>query len=782
MRPATRRRVLGLFVVSLLALAVAVILWLPPPGQGRASDPVPLSYVGRESCAGCHPSQVKRWRGSDHALAMQEASERTVLGDFRDRSFAYAGVTSRFYLKDGRFFVRTDGPDGRLADYEIRRTFGVSPLQQYLVELAGGRYQALSIAWDSRPRARGGQRWFHLHPRERAGHRSVLHWTKLSRNWNSQCAECHSTDLHKNYRPGENRFLTAFSEIDVSCEACHGPASRHVAWAALAKARGRAPSGDPGLVVRFEQRRSRRFEMDEERGIARPTAAPPSLRVEVETCARCHARRRLLSERYQPGRLLAQTHQPALLEEGLYYADGQMRDEVYSWGSFLQSRMYAAGVTCSDCHDPHDLKLRAPSDQVCATCHMPQRFATRRHHFHAARSQGASCIACHMRTETYMVVDPRHDHSFRVPRPDLTVALGSAAAPNACNDCHRDRSAHWAAAAVRRFYPAGRQTTPHYASALEAGRHLRSGAGPALVALLRDRSQPGIVRGTAASLLGPFLSPSALRALASAVKDEDPLVRLGVASMLEALAPAERLKLALPLVWDEVRAVRVEAVPAFAGVDDSQLESEARAAFDRALDEFFVAQRANAERPEAHVALGRVEAKRGRLEEARRAYQTALRIGPWFVPAYVNLADLLRQQGHDAEAESLLRRALLVAPADAEVLYSLGLLHLRQKRREEGIAELGRAAAQAPRNPAYAVAYAEGLRSIGRTSEALPALRRAAARMPAAREVLTTLVTMSREAGHLREARAWGRRLAAEAPDDPAVGRLLASMGPKGTE
>jgi tetratricopeptide (TPR) repeat protein len=782
MRPATRRRVLGVCVISLLVLAVAVILWLPPPGQGRASDPVPLSYVGRESCAGCHPSEVKRWQGSDHALAMREASERTVLGDFRDRSFVYAGVTTRFYRKDGRFFVRTDGPSGRLGDYEIRRTFGVFPLQQYLVELAGGRYQALSIAWDSRPRARGGQRWFHLYPRERVRHRDVLHWTKLARNWNSQCAECHSTDLRKNYRPAEDRFETAFAEIDVSCEACHGPASRHVAWAALAKGRGRAPSGDPGLVVRFEERQSRRFEMDEERGIARPTAPPPSLRAEVETCARCHARRGLLTERYQPGRLLAQTHRPALLEQGLYYADGQMRDEVYNWGSFLQSRMYAAGVTCSDCHDPHDLKLRAPGDQVCSTCHLPQRFATRRHHFHGAGSSGASCIACHMRTETYMVVDPRHDHSFRVPRPDLTVALGSKAAPNACNDCHRDRSPQWAAAAVRRFHPSGRQTTPHYASALEAGRSFRPGAGPALVALLLDRSQPGIVRGTAASLLGPFLSPSALRAVAAAVKDEDPLVRLGVASMLEALAPAERVELALPHVWDEVRAVRVEAVPAFADVPDAELESEARAAFDRALDEFFVAQRANAERPEAHVNLGLVEAKRGRLEEARRAYETALRIGPWFVPAYVNLADLLRQQGHDAEGESLLRRALLMGPGDADVLYSLGLLHVRQKRREEGVRELGRAEAAAPRNPAYAVAYAVGLRSIGRTSEALSALRRAAARMPAAREVLISLVTMSKEAGQLREARAWGRRLAVEAPDDPAVERLLASVGPKGTE
>jgi Flp pilus assembly protein TadD len=780
MRPAARRRMLGVAAVATLALATAVILWLPPPGQGTASGPAPLAYVGGESCAECHAAEAKRWHGSDHDLAMQEADDQTVLGDFGDRRFTYGGVTSTFYRKGRQFFVRTDGPSGRLADYEITRVFGVHPLQQYLVELPGGRFQALGIAWDSRPRQRGGQRWFHLYPGQGVNHRSVLHWTKLSQNWNTQCAECHSTNLRKNYDPVQDRFSTSFSEQDVSCEACHGPGSRHVAWARAASLRGRRPEGDPGLVVRFHERRGRTWEMDEARGIARPSAPPAKLRTEVETCARCHARRALLTEDYQPGRLLAQTHLPALLADGLYYADGQMRDEVYNYGSFLQSRMYAAGVTCSDCHDPHSLELRAAPDAVCAECHMPERFAVRKHHAHREGSKGASCVACHMRTETYMVVDPRHDHSFRVPRPDLTVALGAAAAPNACNDCHRDRSAAWAAAAVGRFYPGGRQPTLHSARAIQAGRSLGRGAGPALVALLADRAQPGIVRGTAASLLAPFLDPSALRAVAAAVEDEDPLVRLGVASMLGALAPADRVRIGLPLLWDQVRAVRVAAVPAFADVEDAQLESESRAAFDRALDEYFQAQRANAERPESHVKLGLIDVKRGRLDEARRAYDAALRLGPWFVPAYVNLADLLREEGRDAEGEPVLRRALAIDPANPEVLHALGLLHVRQKRTEQGVRELGRAAAAAPQDPRFSHAYAVGLYSMGRTAEALAVLRRASARAPGARDILTALVTINAERGALREARTWATRLLAEAPDDPNAARLAAALARPG--
>ncbi len=776
MKPAARRRVLLLVALALVAAAGAVILWLPPPMQGTTGPP-PLTYVGARSCAECHAEEAKRWRGSHHDLAMQEASDRTILGDFDDARFVYEGVTTRFFRRGGKPFVRTDGPDGRLADFQVAYVFGVAPLQQYLVALPGGRFQALSTAWDSRPRREGGQRWFHLYPGERVDARDVLHWTQPSQNWNTQCAECHSTNVRKGYRFAEGRFQTTFAEIDVACEACHGPGSRHVEWATRARAWGMTPRGEPGLIVRFSERRSRKWEMDRERGIARPTKFLET-RFEVETCARCHARRGLLTEEYRPGRLLAETHRPALLDEGLYYADGQMRDEVYNWGSFLQSRMYAKGVTCSDCHDAHDLKVKVSRDDVCSSCHQPERFAIRAHHFHREKGKGASCVACHMRTETYMVVDPRHDHSFRVPRPDLTVALGAANAPNACNDCHRNRSARWAAQAVRRWYPGGRQDEPHWATALHAGRTFQPAAEGALLRVIRDPKTPGIVRGTAVSLLPPYLGPDSLPALQEAASDRDPLVRLGVATTLEALPPKERVRIGVHLLWDPVRAVRVEAVPAFADVPDAELATEARAAFDRSLDDFVLAQRSNAERPESHVNLGIVNVKRGRLEEARRDYDAALRLGPWFVPAYVNLADLLRLGGRDDEGEKVLRDALRVDPASATVHHALGLLLVRRKRPGEALAALGRAVELDPGSPEFAYGYAIGLHSAGRAEEALAVLRTAQARSPGARGLLVALVTIQRERGALREARTWARKLVEAAPGDPSARALAASLEP----
>jgi Tfp pilus assembly protein PilF len=775
MTHAARRRALYLLAAVLVALALGIVLMLPPPGQGTAMGPPPLDYVGVSTCETCHAAETRRWRGSHHELAMQKPAEATVQGDFGGRRFERDGVVTTFSKRDGRYLVRTDGPDGKLAEFEVAYLFGVTPLEQYLLELPGGRLQALGIAWDSRPKEKGGQRFFHLYPGERVPHTDVLHWTKPSQNWNSQCAECHSTNLRKGYSLAKRSFETTWSELNVSCEACHGPASRHVQWALAARARGREPEGDPGLVVRYDERQQRSWVMDEERGVAKPSKVA-EMRTEVEACARCHARRGPLTEEYRPGRLLAQTHRPALLEEGLYYADGQMRDEVYNWGSFLQSRMYAAGVTCSDCHEPHGATLRADPDVVCQTCHAPERFATRKHHFHREGSPGASCVACHMRSETYMVVDPRHDHSFRVPRPDLTAALGSEHARDACSDCHKDRTAEWAARAVKRFYPEGRQTQPHFATALHAGRTFQPGAERALLDLAKDKAQPGIVRGTAVTLLPGVMGPDSLAALERAARDPDPLVRLGAAGAIEALPPRERVRIGVQLLWDKVRAVRVEAVTAFLDVPDAELESEARGAFDRALDEYRLAQRTSAERPESHVNLGIVNVKRGELEAARRDYDTALSLAPWFVPAWVNLADLLRLQGKDDEGATALRKALAVDPQSAAVHHALGLLLVRQKRADEALAELAQAAELAPGVPDYAYTYAIGLHSAGRTEDALAALRRASARNPGARNVLVALVTINRERGAAAEARRYAERLVAAAPADPAARALLDSL------
>jgi len=769
-----RRRAFALLALAAGVLVAAAVWFLPgPAGRAGSTPTATLEYVGVTACARCHEDEARRWRGSQHDLAMQEATEDTVLGDFDDARFTYAGITTRFARREGGFFVTTDGPDGSLTEYKVRWTFGVYPLQQYIIGFPDGRDQALSVAWDSRPAEEGGQRWFHLYPGERVDHEDVLHWTRLSQSWNSQCAECHSTNVRKGFEWPADRFATTFSEIDVGCEACHGAGSRHVRWAEAAEARGEEPQGDPGLEVLFSERRARHWEMDVERGIARPLN-PPAMRTEVETCARCHARRGVLTEDWKPGRLLAQTHRPSLLDEGLYYADGQMEDEVYNWASFLQSRMYAVGVTCADCHDAHSGKVRVSADDVCSSCHQPERFAARAHHFHRPGTRGASCVACHMRTETYMVVDPRHDHSLRVPRPDLTLKIGS---PNACNDCHRDRSARWAADYVRRWYPGGRWATPHYGEVIDAARRHAAGAGAALAELAFDPKQPGIVRATAVSLFATGIPVDGLVAVVEkAAGDADPIVRLGAAVALDVLAPPDRLRVGGGLLEDPVRAVREEAVSPLAALPAAGMTQRQRVAFDRALDEYQQTQRTNAERPESHVNLGIVETRRGRLDSARRAYEAALRVGPWFIPAYVNLADLLRMQHRDAEGERVLRAGLEVVPDTAPLHHALGLLLVREKKPDEALEELGRAAELAPDDPDMTYVFAIALHSSGRVDRALAVLGETQRRHPDDPRVLAALATINRERGSLAEARRWARRLLEVMPGDPGARGLAAEL------
>jgi Flp pilus assembly protein TadD len=748
---------------------------VPPPRPAAAAAVSPPTFVGATTCATCHQREAQAFSGSHHARAMEAATETTVRGDFGGARFTHKGVTSSFFRRAGKYVVRTEGPDGQPADFEIAYTFGVAPLQQYLVPLSGGRFQALSVAWDSRPRAQGGQRWFSLSS-ERLGPQDPLHWTGREQTWNYQCAECHSTNLEKNYDLASNTYATRWSEVNVSCEACHGPGSSHVTWA-RSRPEGAAPSaeGSPGLAVRLGRGPGAWEMKDMARGIAQ-WVGPPRRGAELDACARCHARRRPIADPYPYGRPFLDTDMPALLVAGLYHADGQIEGEVYEYGSVVQSRMHRAGVTCSDCHDPHTLELRAAGNGVCAQCHLPARFDAPGHHHHAVGSDGARCVSCHMPARTYMVVDPRRDHSFRVPRPDLTVALGT---PNPCTECHRQRSAAWAAEAVKTWYGSNRAPRAHFAPALNAGRRGLTDAEARLAALATDGEQPAIARATALGLLREFLSPTSMPAVEAGLRDGDALVRVTALGVVEALPPERRVGLAAPALRDPVRAVRIAAAQALAGARAS-LSPEQQGALDRGIEELVASEMVSAERPETHLNLANIYLRLGRPTDAESELRTALRLDPRFVPALVNLADLLRGMGRDAAGAPLLEEALRIEPDNAEAIHALGLLRVRQGRPGDAVALLRRAAALRPDVPRLAYVYAIALNSTGDARGALAVLEQAHRRRPANRDLLSALVSIAREKGDLATALRHADTLAGLAPGDPGVQALREALQRQG--
>ncbi len=734
------------------------------------------SFAGANECKSCHAKEYQAWMGSDHELAMQEATAETVQGDFKDATFNYYGVTSRFFTKDGKFYVNTDGPDGKLRDYEIKYTFGIHPLQQYLIPFPDGRLQTLSIAWDSRPKEQGGQRWFHMYPKEAIRAGDELHWTGLAQNWNFECAECHSTDLKKNYDEASNTFKTSWFEINVSCEACHGPGQAHVSWAKAQPAGvAVAPGTNNGLKVHYLDRKDVYWKMDYLAGNSK-RSRPRENTNELEMCGRCHARRSEISEDYVPGKPLLNTHHVTLLENRMYTADGQMQDEVYNYGSFLQSKMFHEGVTCSDCHEPHSLKLRRDGEQVCGICHDLPKYSAVGHHHHKVGTKEASCISCHMAVRTYMGVDQRHDHSFRVPRPDESVKYET---PNTCNDCHRDKTTAWAAKATDGWYGTAHKGFQEYTGTLTAARKEEATAAAELVSLAKDEKAPDIARATALVELRPYLDVNTYGAAREGLQASDPLLRLAAVELLSGADAATRWRMLSPLLSDPVRTIRMAAAEQVFDAIPPNLTPSEKETFDKALAEYVAAQNFNADRPESHLNLGNLYGRQGQTEKAELEYHKAIERWPGFIPAYVNLADLSRATNHDDQSEHWLLEAQRLSPKNASVAHSLGLLRARQHRTKQSLALLEKAAQLAPDNARYAYVYGVGLYSAGQKAQGLAVLKKANERFPANRELLMGLASLSADAGEMADAKHYAEKFEDIAPADPRGSAMLEQLQKK---
>jgi len=594
-----------LAAVMAVILVAAILL-----SRSLASADEPAHYVGSAACAACHQAETTLWQTSHHAAAMQPATAATVLGDFNDANFVKGGITTTFHRSGDTYMARTDGPDGAIRDFPIAYTFGVAPLQQYLIAMPGGRYQALGIAWDARAKEAGGQRWYSLYSGQFLAAGDRLHWTGRDQNWNYMCADCHSTDVKKNYNLTTDSFATTYAEVAVGCEACHGPGSRHTAWATAAT----RPADEPhqGLVAWLKTPDHGVWEMNPQTGIARRTE-PLASSAELETCSGCHARAATIVADKTAATPFLDAHMPAMIEAGYYHPDGQIDGEMFEYGSFIQSRMHQAGVTCSDCHEPHALKLRAEGNALCAQCHMPAKFDVPSHHHHEPGTVGAQCVNCHMPTKTYMGVDARRDHHIRVPRPDLSMTLGT---PNVCTGCHTHQPGDWAAHEVAEWFPNGRQTQPHYGQALAAGQGGESRAEPMLDALISDPTAPAMARASALLLLPRLAGRASLLAWRAALGDPDPLVRLGAVRALPATASNAMQNDEAPRLADPVRAVRIEAARALAGIDPQILTPEQRAAFSAAMAELIASETLSADRPEAHLNLGLLYERRQLADQA----------------------------------------------------------------------------------------------------------------------------------------------------------------------
>ena len=672
-----------------------------------------VEFVGSKACVGCHEKAYQDWQGSHHELSMKHANEESVLGDFNNASLASKNSNSTkastFFKREQQYWVNIKGPDGKFHDYQIKYTFGYTPLQQYMVEFEDGRVQLIPFAWDSRLKEEGGQRWYTLYPEMNKNHQEFF-WTNTGQNWNYMCADCHSTNVEKNFDLKTNSYNTTFSEINVACESCHGAASEHLTWAKQAE---KSPTTSADKL----QSKLFGFDRDLSKSVKQWQSIPASKTLTPKTiehsqqvlvCAQCHSRRTQISNNsHVDGNAFGERYLLDLISSNNYHPDGQVYNEDFVYGSFLQSKMYKNGVDCSDCHNPHTAELKLPVETLCLQCHQSDNYASTQHHKHPENSTGALCVNCHMPETTYMEIDARRDHGFHIPTPDLAQQLGT---PDTCLSCHKDKDSQWSANKVNTWYPNSKvleeKDFAAVFSAINLGLNEQQlqGVAAELSRISQTISYAGIIRASALTKMASVSNTNTIIAIARAVKNEDEYIRLGAIDGAQSMASAERWRILSPLLTDKVLTVRTGAAFALTSLWQN-LSLAQREQLTPALNDYLASQRFNNDRSFAHSNIGIIAAYQGDYEQAIKAFKQGIAIEANFAQTYLNLSQIYHQQGRHQQSISSLQQGIKANPDDASLPYNLGLAYIRVKDKIKAAQALAIATQLAPQNSHYFYVY-----------------------------------------------------------------------------
>ena len=699
---------------SLIILLVLFFVILVSPIVGANE------YVGSKQCATCHEKAYQAWQGSHHDMAMKHANEESVLGNFDNYTFTGSEsiITvdtashvdkSRFFKKGKQYWVHIKGDNGKHQNYQIKYTFGFTPLQQYMVEFADGRVQLIPFAWDSRLKSDGGQRWFNLYPDMTEKHQEFF-WTNTGQNWNYMCADCHSTNVSKNFDLKTNSYKTTFSEINVACESCHGPASDHIKWTqSFNNGKDKSKQKEHYGFKRTISPSVNQWILDKTNPNRKTlTANKIEHSQQVVVCAQCHSRRTQISTNdHVKGNAFGERYLLDLVSSTNYHPDGQVYNEDFVYGSFLQSKMYQSGVVCSDCHDPHTAELKLPVETLCLQCHQADNYATSKHHKHQVKSDGAMCVNCHMPETTYMSVDARRDHGFHIPRPDLANQLGT---PDTCLSCHQDKDSQWSDKAVNAWYPKStvkeeKDFAPIFSAiTMSLNEQQLQGVSNELSRIAQTISYAPIIRASALAKMATVSNTNTIIAIARAVKNPDVNIRLGAIEGAQSMRGAEKWRVISPLLSDKVFAVRTNAAFALASLWPN-LATAQKQQLTPALNEYLASQDYNSDRSFAHSNKGIIYAYQGEYLQAIDAFSQGIIIEPYFVQTHLNLSQVYYQRGDHTKSINVLTKAKSANPTSAQVPYNLGLAYIRAKDKVSAAKELELATTLEPNNSHYFYVY-----------------------------------------------------------------------------
>ncbi|MCB1187992.1 hypothetical protein KDL29_12560 [bacterium] len=627
------------------------------PTDGSLPRLASAGFKGRGDCFSCHKELVVGYRQTAHDLANNAMEPMFVHGDFNDVEFADELGSARFFRNGEKYMVHTAAPGQAAQDYVVKWAIGGQSVQQYALDTGNGRLQVLDIGWDAREAADGGQRWFRLpaaSPHEMSGGRDWLGWNA---NWNTNCIRCHAGGTRIGYLAESRGFETYLPEDDVGCESCHGGAKFHIGWAEGQRQGLENKVARKGLIF-FLTGKEHEWKMDKASGTAYREPRRTERR-EVETCMQCHALQQPLVDEFGYDRDPLNYVDIALLREGLYEADGQPSEvQVYEAGSFLQSREYMYGVSCSDCHDPHTGRTWEAGNELCLRCHSADKFDNEKHSFHPAGSEGASCVACHMPVREYLGADLRHDHSIRIPRPDLTQQIGT---PNACSQCH-DMGLDEIVSAWQGWY--GTEHAPHFGTVFAAARSGDRASIAGLSELATDHDQAPIVRATALEELGSFADEGGLDAIRGGLVSDESIIRLAAVRALEHYPMEKRRELLLPHMEDELQTVQMEIGRLLAGMDMQSLDAEQLRKYNGCVDKYVVSLQSRPWLAIGHARLAELYSKLGMEEQAKAALAEMHACEDVDAQCCLLESAALRRLGDNDAADRVLRDGIALFPDD----------------------------------------------------------------------------------------------------------------------
>ena len=717
-----------LLIVGAVALVVGGLAWwvLRTPEWERAapvSGVLPRELVRRSAfppagaleCKPCHLPEFNEWAASQHAHANRLVNPLQDGPAFNPTRTYHEGLlTTEVSEKWNRLVVRQTGAEGNPSFHRAVAVIGVGPLIQYLTPFPGGRFQVINPAYDPKK----GDR-FDIYKAEPRGPREWGFWKNGGMNWNSRCAYCHTTGFEKNYTAATDSYASTWKAMGISCEQCHGPLDGHAA--------------KPKVPVRLTPRQ------------------------DMESCAACHSRREELTGKFHAGEAFDEHFRVALPDlTDLYFPDGQVRDEDFEYGSFLTSKMGHAGISCLDCHNPHSGKLKLPveNNALCLSCHAPpgQRGAipipdTTAHSHHKIDSSGNRCVECHMPQTTYMARDPRRDHGFTVPDPQLTKELGI---PNSCNRCHADqttdRAIHW----MEEWYKMQRPSRDR-ARLIARARSGDPTVSQPLMDFFKSEPIPAWRASLVLMLEGREQDPAVQSFLVAAASDASPLVRDAAVRSLAQARP-DVLQKALA---DLSRGVRISAswhllmnrqrIP-----DGSKKEIETWLAngSDEAGGAFQQARLAAVEKrlPDVDrwtsLAVARDPSsgmfqqaaqlmyQTDRLPQAKSFFDRSVEADPKNSDATYSLALLEAELGNPTRSLELLRKTVSLAPDFGRAWYNLGLAEAAYGDLPASARSLEKAESLMPRSPDPAFALATVQLRMNESAKAVESARRALALAP----------------------------------------------------